>query len=233
MVSQSHITWQCKVTACTANMSWLLDNHGGRWDTCNETVCKRISNCWASGSLEPFFVNGRKMQVAGFMKGGLALRQWNSSENDVLLCRAEEAPLVLNVDYWLGSAGEMHIDVYRLSGTNVLHRVFPQRTTWWQLSNVLYEEQNLCHIQFVLRDTMIHRPNFFQFVLDDLQEIDDNILLPPPVMAPFRRPAAKAAAAKAPAAKAPAAKAKARVLKKPASNRSNWSAVCKRGVEKT
>ena len=122
----SHVTWQCKVTASCANMSWLLLNHGGRWDTCTEVTSKQISHAWASGSLDPFFVNGRKMQPCGFMRGGVALRHTTSSADVVVLCRPEEAALVLNVDYWLGSAGEVHVDIYRLSGSNVLHRVFPQ-----------------------------------------------------------------------------------------------------------
>ena len=84
---------------------------------------KRISHAWASGCLDPFFANGRKMQACGFMRGGVALGHTTSSTDVVVLCRPEEAPLVLNVDYWLGSAGEVHVDIYRLSGSNVLHRV--------------------------------------------------------------------------------------------------------------
>ena len=68
-----------------------------------EVTSKRISHAWASGSLDPFFVNGRKMQACGFMRGGIALRHTTSSTDVVVLCRPEEAPLVLNFDYlaWL------------------------------------------------------------------------------------------------------------------------------------
>jgi len=58
--------------------------------------------------------------------------------------------------------------------------------TWWTLSNLLYAEQGLGHVQLVCRDQMVYKPHYSQLVVDELQEvIDGNILLPRP------RPAAQ------------------------------------------
>ena len=142
-------------------------------------------NPWVLWVRRLYWDDDKPIEPCGFMRGGVALRHTTSSTDVVVLCRPEEAPLVLNVDYWLGSAGEVHVDIYRLSGSNVLHREFPQAVTWWTLSNIPYSEQDLCHVQFVLRDQMVYKPHYNQYVVDELQDIDENILLPPP------RPAAQ------------------------------------------
>ena len=94
-----------------------------------------------------------------------------------------------------------------MSGCNCLRTVVREDCNWWYLSNLLFEEQGLCHVQLVFRDQVVYKCHYNQAIVqEDFPPVDENILLDTPKKTK--------SATSTPAKKKPAAASK--VLKKPA-----------------
>ena len=141
----------------------------------------------------------------------------------VVLCRPMDAHVIVNVDFWKGASGELHIECWRMSGTNCLHTVVPEACNWWKISNLLLEEQGLSHVQLVFRDQLVYKCHYNQSIeQEEFPEVDENILVPKKAS---KKTSAKSGTSTS-AQQKPAAASK--VLKRPATVRN----VVKKLVEK-
>ena len=66
-------------------------------------------------------------------------------------------------------------------GTISLHTVVPAACNWWYLSNLLFEQQGLTHVQLVFRDQLIYKTHYNQSIeQEEFPPVDENILVGPP-----------------------------------------------------
>ena len=116
-----------------------------------------------------------KMIPCGWMRGGLCLRHYSSDSDTVVLCRPMDAHVIVNVDFWKEESGELHIDCWRMSGTNCLHTVVPEACNWWHLSNLLFEQQGLTHVQLVFRDKLVYKTHYNQSIeQEEFPDVNEN-----------------------------------------------------------
>ena len=170
-----------QVNGDTSMYSKLIEKKPlNEWGSLGNEGSNRLSRLWVEHHNESFYLTlapcvAIKYRLERFWSQGLLLRRAASehSGSDWLLCKVEfGAPTVPVTVHLEKGEVESRISCHMIGGTELLHKVVNNQTTWRQIARMLLDKVNLFTLQFIFLGKIISRAFWDQSVVEQVVPVE-------------------------------------------------------------
>ncbi len=151
----------------------LRETPADRWQCAGPTTCARMTRIWATGSLEPIFVTvgfnlAYKYQICQWFPEGMVFERSVESHEEFLLVKPHEDEIATVVTAYVNEIedGKVEIQVYKVSGAEILNVTWRKGVTWWKVASELWDKNRIPNLKILRDNVEVYRQWWFRSVLE-------------------------------------------------------------------